>query len=91
MEKTMELRRKSEAFTATTLTTAAKQIDDQGFTLVSNQRPAFFKRGSGRPHKQVQDPVPTPQQFASSRSDSRPQPSLFGTREQGKDGEVYYG
>ena len=38
-EKTAELRRESEAFTATTLTTAAKNIDDQWFTLVSNQRP----------------------------------------------------
>ena len=90
MERTAELRRESETLTELPQLNTANIPDDHGFTLVTNQKPEGFKRGPGRPRKQVQVPAPSQHLFAPSGSKSRPQPSLFGTRGQGKDGEVYF-
>ena len=67
--------------------TTVRAKDDQGFTLVSHQKPEVLKRGPGRPRKQLQV-NPPPQVFGPSGSSSRPQSSLFSTRGRGKDGDA---
>ena len=91
MERTADLRREERIPAASIQTKTAKTIDSQGFTLVSHQKAEGVKRGPGRPRKQPLVPAPQPPHlFAPSGSNSRPQSSPFGTRGQGKDGEVYF-
>ena len=53
MERTAEYRKGESLTMASTTTTTAKPTDDQGFTLVSHQKPEVLKRGPGRPRKQL--------------------------------------